>query len=135
MGDVKREVIKNPGVDEFIEDLDVPLSAAVRCGDLIFVSGQPPIDPKTKTFLKGDIEQQTRLVLENLKRVLEAGGSSLDLVLKTTVYATNSGHFETINRVYREYFPKDPPARTFVPVGSFPYDFDIEIECVAQVKK
>lgn len=129
-----REIITFPGVEEALRELKVPLSTAVRSGDFIFVSGMPPFDPKTGKFIKGDFEAQTRQVLENLKFVLERGGSGLDLVLKTTVYATNAGFFGTFNRIYREYFPENPPARTFVPVGSFPHEFDIEIECIARVR-
>jgi enamine deaminase RidA (YjgF/YER057c/UK114 family) len=73
--------------------------------------------------------------LENLKQVLEAANSSLELALKVQVYCTNSGHYERFNKVYLEYFPKNPPARTFIPVGSFAMDFDIEIDAIAAVRE
>jgi 2-iminobutanoate/2-iminopropanoate deaminase len=91
----------------------------------------PPKDHATGKMIKGDIEAQTRKVLDNLKMVLEASGSSLDKVVKTTVFSANVAYFGLINEIYREYFPKDFPARSFVTVGSWPAPFDVEIECVA----
>lgn len=131
---MKREVIPFPGVDEKIKSLGVPLSAAVRAGDLVYVAGQAPIDPKTGEFVKGDVAVQLRQVLENVRAVLEAANSSLDLVLKVQLYATNAGFFPAINQVYQEYFPNNPPARTFINVGAFPYPFDVEVDCVAVAK-
>lgn len=109
----------------------VPISTAVRAGDFVYVSGQPPIDLTTGEMIKGDIQAQTRQSLTNVKKALEAAGSSLDKVVKATVYCTNSGYFGQVNEIYREFFPEDPPARTFVTVGSWPMAFDIEVECVA----
>ena len=80
---------------------------------------------------KYSLSDQTRKVLDNLKFVLEASGSSLDKVVKTTVFCANSAYFGQINAIYREYFGDAPPARTFVTVGSWPSPFDIEIECIA----
>ncbi len=108
-----------------------PISTAVRAGDFVFVSGLPPIDPSTGELVKGDIQVQTRQSLNNVKQALEAAGTSLENVVKATVYCTNSGYFGQVNEVYKEFFPEDPPARTFVTVGSWPMAFDIEIECVA----
>ena len=108
-----------------------PLSLAVRAGDFVFVSGLPPMDPETGVLIEGDIKAQTRQSLENIKRVLTAAGSSLDKVVKVTIYCTNVAYFSMINEIYREYFAEDPPARSFVTVGSWPIPFDIEIECVA----
>ena len=70
-------------------------------------------------------------MLDSLKAVLEASGSSLDQVVKAIIFISNSAYFPTVNGIYKEYFPKDPPARTFTTVGSWPWEFDIEIECVA----
>jgi 2-iminobutanoate/2-iminopropanoate deaminase len=95
------------------------------------VSGQPPRDPKTGEFVNGDIQAQTRQCCENVKAVLEAAGTSMDKVVKATVYCANSAYFAKVNEIYRQYFPTDPPARTFVTVGSWPAAFDIEIECIA----
>ena len=109
----------------------VPISPAVIANGFVYVSGQPPFDYTTGKLVFGDVQVQTRQVLENVKEVLAAAGSSMDKVVKTTVYCTNSGHFGLVNNVYREYFSEDPPARTFVTVASWPMAFDIEIECIA----
>ncbi len=108
-----------------------PLSAAVKAGGFVFVSGTPPREPGSAKIAFGDIRRQTELVLDGLKRRLEASGSSLEQVVKCTVYVTNAGYFEIVNEVYAKYFTKDPPARTFVNVGSWPWPFDIEIDCIA----
>ena len=108
-----------------------PLSAAIKAGDFIFVSGQPPRDFKTGELVSGDIQAQTRQVLENVKIILEAAGSSMDKVVKATVFCSNAGYFNKVNEVYKQYFPHEPPARTFCTVGSWPSAFDIEIECIA----
>ncbi len=130
---MKKECVGPEKYIELLKSLKVPLSPAVRLGNFLFVSGQFPVDPDTGTLVSGNIEEQTRAVLDNLKEVLEAGGSSLDKVLRTTVYATNAAFYGRINEVYRQYFPKDYPARTFVTVGSFPLEFDVEIECIAYI--
>lgn len=109
----------------------IPLSAATSGNGFVFVSGLPPVDWKTGELVRGDILVQTRQSLENVKRALEEAGSSLDKVLKTTIYATNSAYFNDVNRIYAEYFPTNPPARSFVTVGSWPWEFDIEIEAIA----
>ena len=108
-----------------------PLSPVVKAGDFLFLSGIPPRDPKTGKVPLADIRLQTELVLQEIKRRLEAAGSSLDKVVKCTVYVTNAAYFDLINEVYARYFDHDPPARTFVTVGSWPWPFDIEIDCIA----
>ncbi len=129
---MEKEIIEIPGVTDAPPSANnPPLSAVVRAGDFLFVSGMPPRDYQAGGMISGDIETQTRRVLDNLKMVLEASGSSLDKVVKTTVFCANAAYFRLINEIYREYFPKDFPARTFVTVGSWPAPFDIEIECVA----
>lgn len=114
-----------------IEAKGIPLSAVTKGAGLVFVSGLPPLDVKTGELVRGDILVQTRQVLENVKAALETAGSSLDKVLKTTVYIANAAYFADVNRIYAEYFPSSPPARTFVTVGSWPWEFDIEIEAIA----
>ena len=109
----------------------IPLSAAASGNGFVFVSGLPPVDWKTGELVRGDILVQTRQSLENVKRALEEAGSSMDKVLKTTVYITNSAYFNDVNNIYAEYFPNDPPARSFITVGSWPWEFDIEIEAIA----
>lgn len=126
-----RTVIEVPGISEGTRRAGVPLSAAIRANGFVFVSGMPPLDPATGAFVKGDIATQTKAALEAVKRALEVAGSSLEKACKVTIYAVNAAHYRTINEVYANYFPKAPPARTFVTVGSWPMDFDIEIDCVA----
>jgi 2-iminobutanoate/2-iminopropanoate deaminase len=128
---MQRSVVEVPGVSEGIRKAGVPLSAAIKANGFVFVSGQAPMDLATGKFVTGNIEAQTEQCLICLKQVLEAAGSSLEKVCKVTIFASNSGHYRRINEVYARFFPKDPPARTFVAVGSWPMDFDIEIECVA----
>ena len=120
-------------ISDAIEKGKVPLSAVVRAGDFVFVSGLPPIDHKTGELVRGDIVKQAEQSLENVKAALETAGSSLDKVVKVTVFITNVAYFNRVNDVYRRYFPHDPPARSFVAVGSWPWEFDIEIECIATV--
>jgi 2-iminobutanoate/2-iminopropanoate deaminase len=126
-----KETFHVPGISEAIAGAGVPLSAVVKGAGLVFVSGMPPIDTKNRRLANGDISKQTEVCLDNVKAALEAAGSSLDKVLKVTVYASNAAYFATINKVYARYFSDAPPARTFVTVGSWPMEFDIEIECVA----
>lgn len=127
----RKRVVAAGALQKMIDGKRVPLSAAITDGTYVYVSGLPPFDADTNTIVGGSIEEQTEQVMKNLKFALEAAGSSLDKVLKTTVYITNSAYFGRFNDVYRKYFPTDPPARTFVPIASFPLEFDIEIECVA----
>ena len=128
-----REVVRVPGISQALEKAGVPLSAAIKAGGLVFVSGTPPIDLETGALVSGDIAKQTETCLEGLKASLEAAGSSLAKVVKVTIYASNSAYYGTINKVYARYFPNEPPARTFVTVASWPMEFDIEIDCTAIV--
>ena len=82
-------------------------------------------------LISGDISKQTETCLNNVKATLEAAGSSMEKVVKVTLYASNSAYFGTINKVYASFFQQDPPARTFVTVASWPLEFDIEVECIA----
>ena len=130
---MEKTVIRVGKISEAIERRRVPLSAAVRANGFVFVSGLPPIDPKTGELVRGDVVTQAEQVLENVKAALEAAGSSLDKVVKVTVFITNAAYFTRVNEVYARYFPHDPPARSFVTIGSWPWEFDIEIECIATV--
>ncbi len=127
----KKETVRVSPISEAIEKANVPLSVAVKANGFVFVSGMPPIDRATGSMVHGDMAAQTEACLENVKAALEAAGSSLDKVVKVTIYATNAAYYATINRAYARYFPVDPPARTFVAVASWPMEFDVEIECVA----
>jgi 2-iminobutanoate/2-iminopropanoate deaminase len=109
----------------------VPISMATKAGGFIYVSGTPPINRETGKFELLDIRSQTRLSIENIKFILETADSCLENILKITIFCSNSGYFTQINDVYREYFNKEAPARTFVTVGSWMMPFDLEIECVA----
>ncbi|WP_136622387.1 MULTISPECIES: RidA family protein [Mesorhizobium] len=128
---MKKEIIEVPVLSAAVRALGVPLSLVTRAGGLVFVSGTPPLDISTGRLVKGDIEVQTEASLQALKHCLEAAGTSLDNVVMVRIYAVNSGFYNAINRVYARHFPENPPSRTFVPVASWPMEFDIEIECVA----
>jgi len=108
-----------------------PYSHAVATGSLVFCSGQGPIDPVTGENVRGDIRLETGRVLDNLARVLEASGSGLDRVVKTTVYLVDMGDFAAMNEVYGSRFGAHRPARTTVGVASLPKGFRVEIECIA----
>ena len=110
-----------------------PYSQAIRTGNLVFVSGQIPLDPATGQLLGGDIRAQTRQVLKNLAAILEAAGSGLARVVKTTVYLRDLGEFAAMNEVYAEFFSEQPPARATVQVARLPRDAAVEIELVAEV--
>lgn len=112
-----------------------PYAQAVRWNGLLFVSGQIPLDPATGTLVGGDVASQTERVLENLKAILEAAGSSLDLVLKTTVFLKDMTEFSGMNEVYARYFPSNPPARSTVEVARLPRDVRVEIDAIAAVKE
>lgn len=110
-----------------------PYSQAVISRGFAFLSGQIPLDPATNQIVEGDVAVQTERVLENLKAVLEACGSSLARVVKTTVYLKDLGDFARMNEVYGRYFPEDPPARATVGVARLPRDARVEIDAVAAV--
>jgi len=111
-----------------------PYQQAVRTGNLVFTAGQIPLDPLTNTLVTGSIEDQTRCVLENLKAILEAAGTSLDRVVKTTVFLRDMNDFQAMNTVYSRYFRTDiAPARSTVQVARLPRDVAVEIEAVAEV--
>ena len=101
----------------------------------MFVSGQIPIDPQTGEFVAGGIAEQTARVLKNLTAVLEAAGSSLDQVVKTTVFLADMKEFSGMNEVYATFFPKPPPARATVAAAGLPRDARVEIEAVALVSE
>ena len=110
-----------------------PYSQAVVYNGLAFLSGQIPLDPASGQLVAGDVAVQTERVLENLKAVLEASGSSLDRVVKTTVYLKNMGDFPKMNEVYGRYFPSNPPARATVEAARLPKDVQVEIDAIAGV--
>ncbi|HKZ46618.1 MAG TPA: RidA family protein [Thermodesulfobacteriota bacterium] len=111
-----------------------PYSQAVKANGFIFVSGQIPIDPDTNDLVKGDIAEQTIQVIKNIKNILEAGGSGLEDVVKTTVYLRDLKKFGDMNRAYGEFFTTLFPARATVEVSNLPKGADVEIDAVAIIR-
>jgi 2-iminobutanoate/2-iminopropanoate deaminase len=110
-----------------------PYSQAVVSNGFAFLSGQIPLNPATGQMIDGDISAQTERVFENIKGLLEACGSSLDRVVKTTVFIKDMGEFAKMNDVYKRYFPENAPARSTIEASRLPRDVGIEIECIAVV--
>ncbi len=108
-----------------------PYSQAIKAGGFVFVSGQIPIDPSTGQFVAGGVAEQTEQVLKNLSAVLEASGTSLARVVKTTVFLADMSDFAAMNEVYGRFFTNEPPARATVAAAGLPRDARVEIELVA----
>jgi 2-iminobutanoate/2-iminopropanoate deaminase len=108
-----------------------PYSQAIRAGDMIFVSGQIPLDPATGQMVTGDVKAQTRRVLQSLAAVLQAAGSSMDRVVKTTIFLRDMNDFGAVNEEYASFFRELPPARSTVQAARLPRDAMVEIECIA----
>ncbi|HMQ03394.1 MAG TPA: RidA family protein [Pyrinomonadaceae bacterium] len=110
-----------------------PYSQAVKAGNMVFCSGQIPIDPATGEFVSNDVSEQTEQVLKNLTAVLDAAGASLRDVVKTTVFLADMGEFGAMNEVYSKFFAENKPARATVQAARLPKDARVEIECIAVV--
>lgn len=110
-----------------------PYSQAVRAGDLLFVSGQIPLDPATGELVGGDIAAQTHRVLRSLDAIVRAAGASLDDVVKTTVYLADMNDFAAMNRVYATWFADPAPARAAVQVARLPKDAQVEIDAIVRL--
>jgi len=108
-----------------------PYSQAVRNGNFLFCSGQIPLDPKSGQIVPGDIATQTRRVLDNVGAVLKAEGLNFENIVKTTIFLTDLGDFQTVNETYGSYFKQQPPARSTVQVSALPKGAKIEIEAIA----
>lgn len=108
-----------------------PYSQGIRANGFVFCAGQTPIDPETSKLIDGDVGAQTRRVLQNLGAVLDAAGTSLSKVVKTTVFLTDMANFKAMNEVYAEFFPVNPPARSTFAVAGLPLGASVEIECIA----
>ena len=111
-----------------------PYSQAIRVGNIVYTSGQIPLDPATGAFVEGGIKEQTRQALTNIKAILEEAGTSMDNVVKTTVFMANMDDFAGMNAVYAEFFTEPYPARSAVAVKSLPKGALIEIEVIAEAK-
>ncbi len=127
MSDPTREVIKTDRAPKAIG----PYSVGVKTGQLVFTAGQAGIVPETGNVVEGGIENETRQTLQNIKTILEASGSSLELVVKTTVFLRDMAEFSRMNAVYAEFFPAAPPARTTVQAAALPKNVAVEIEAIA----
>ena len=130
---MKREIVRVEPLSTYLERWKAPASAVTRHGDTVYVSAFPPFDPETGEIIARPIEQQTEIVLRQMKLCLETAGSSLDQVLKCNVYCTSVEKFAAVNEVYVRFFPKDPPARIFINVPAWPGSFDIEVDCIAAI--
>lgn len=128
---MSKQIIATDGAPKAIG----PYSQAVVYNGIAYLSGQIPLDPATMQIVEGDIAAQAERVFENLKAVLEACGSSLDQVLKTTVYLKDMGEFAKMNEVYARYFTANTPARSTVEAARLPRDVRVEIDCIAAVSR
>jgi 2-iminobutanoate/2-iminopropanoate deaminase len=125
----QREIVSSESTPKAIG----PYSPAVHSGDLLFTSGQLGMDPATGGLVAGGVAAETRLALQHCTRLLEAAGGTLSDVLKTTVFLRSMEDFSSMNSVYAEFFPHDPPARTTVQAAALPKGAAVEIECVARI--
>src|SRR5262245_47909655 len=108
-----------------------PYSQAVRSGRFLYCSGQIPLDPKSGEIVSGDIATQTRRVLDNIAAILRTEGLTFDHIVKTTIFLTDLGDFQTVNETYGSYFKQNPPARSTVQVSALPKGANVEIEVIA----
>lgn len=127
MSGQSREVISTPNAPKAIG----PYSQAIRANGFLFISGQVCFDPATGNLISGGIQEQTEQVIKNLSAILQAAGSGLDKVVKTTVYLKNMSEFAQMNEVYGRFFPSAPPARSTVEVARLPKDVAVEIDVIA----
>lgn len=125
-----RQAVSTPAAPQAIG----PYSQAIRAGSLLFVSGQIPIDPATGAMIDGDVAAQTHRVLQNVNAILQAAGTSLDAVVRTTVYLADMGDFAAMNDVYATYFSNPAPARATVQAARLPKDARVEIDVIASLE-
>jgi 2-iminobutanoate/2-iminopropanoate deaminase len=128
---VSRTVVVTDGAPKPFQG--APYNQAIVGGGMVFCAGQVGLDPGSGSLVEGGITEQARRALDNLKAILEAAGSSLDQVVKTTVFVTDLGEFGEMNAVYAEYFVNDPPARSTVQVAALPAGAKVEVEAIALV--
>ena len=126
---MKKEVVSTANAPKAIG----PYEQAIKVGEFVYISGQIPLDPKTGNLVEGDIKVQARRVMENLKAILEAAGSSVERVIKATVFLKSIGDFAAMNEIYAEYFGTAKPARSTVAVADLPRGALVEIDLIALV--
>lgn len=126
---MKKQVIQTANAPAAIG----PYSQAVRAGDLLFVSGQIPLDAKSGEQIRTGIADETKKVLDNLKAIIEAAGGSMANVVKTTIFLKDMGSFSVVNEIYGTYFPQPFPARATVEVARLPRDVNVEIDAIAKL--
>lgn len=119
----------------FSEGVDSPIAQGVKCGGFIFVSGQGPLDPATKQVVSDDIAEQTRVTLDNVRTVLEAGGSGIEHVVRVGVFLRDMADFNVFNRVFKEYFKGVQPARTTVEAAPPRQGVNVEIDAIAWISR
>lgn len=124
------ERVQTEGAPSF-EDYGLPISQAIKHGDTVYVAGQTGGDPETGEVVEGGVAEQTRQTLENISAILEAAGTSLDNVVKATVFIEDMDDFGEVNEVYAEYMSEPYPARSAVEVSDLAIDFEVEIEVIA----
>lgn len=110
-----------------------PYNQAVMANNTLFVSGQIPMNPATSELVKGDVQEQTRMVMENLKAILHEAGMDFSNIVKCSIFISDMKDFPKINEVYGKYFKEDPPARETVQVAGLPLGVDVEISCIAVI--
>jgi 2-iminobutanoate/2-iminopropanoate deaminase len=128
---LKKEIIIPAGGSKPL----APYSPGTKFGQFIFTAGQVGIDPTTGKLAEGGVKAETKQALENLKSILEAAGSDLNHVMKTTVFLNDINDYAAVNEVYGQYFTDDPPARSALQVGKLPLGADVEIEAIAVAKQ
>ncbi|MFV0423482.1 RidA family protein [Oleidesulfovibrio sp.] len=126
----KKQIVDTPKAPSPIG----PYSQAAVAGDLLFASGQLPLDPATGKMVEGDIQARAHQVFKNVQAIVEAAGATLDDVVKTTVFLTNMADFKAVNEVYAQYFTAPFPARSAVQVAALPLGADVEMEAVVKLK-
>lgn len=124
-----KKVISTPNAPQAIG----PYSQAIQAGPMLFVSGQIALDPASGDLVSGDVQAQTKRVMENIKAVVEAAGGSLDSIVKCTIFLKNMSDFARVNEVYGSYFDKAPPARATVEVSQLPKEVEVEIDAIAHI--
>ncbi len=127
---MKKQVFHSPKAPE----PKGPYSQGIVHNGILYISGQVSIESNTGNIIRGTIEDETRATLENIKIIIEEAGSKMEDVLKVTCYLSNMDDFEGFNNTYKEYFPKEPPARTTIQAGRLPMDIKLEIDAIVAIK-